>query len=521
MHNGEPSGGGTIGDLIIGALNRYHDRTAFVHGAQQISYGEVADTVSRLIQLFEKCRLEAGDTVVQVASSCPEQWCVTAACYIAGLRSVTLHSSGGSVEDQAKLISRSAASIVICDSQDDRVSKLKERCSDVRLWYSHGRDCTGVANLWEQASVFPPGPLKNVANSEDIIRLGYTGGTTGPRKGVLLSNRSLLAMTMISLSDVEWPERPCVLSAEAVAGGFGNMILPTLQRGGTFIMQGDFDPSAFLDAVQQHRPNVLLFLPPTLRALMSDPRAKERDWSHLSLLIYSGANLPVPVIREALDLFGPVLCQVYGQTECPKSLAVLRKTDHASKDEKLLGSLGQPCSGIQTVLLDHQLRECEVGQVGELCVRGPIVTSGYWMNPAATQRATEGGWWHTGDLCVRDERGYLYFVDRAEDAVIAAGRLIYPRLLEERLMAHPAVQAVAVMLSGTASGSVAARAIVVQRGDLNEDELRPLAEGEDGVRLISLHSTDQLPRTAIGRIDRGTLRERYGHTHKTQSELQP
>jgi fatty-acyl-CoA synthase len=505
---------GTIGDILVDAFNRYSERTAFIAGDREISYRQSAAAISQLLQFFDRLGLQRGDTVFQFAHNSPEQWFVTAACYTAGLRSVTLHPNITQVDEQVSVINFSETTCFICDKAfDERVGTFIRQCPNVRFWYAHDPQVADLPCLWEEVQGIEPSSLSNRADPEDIVRLGYTSGTTGPRKGVLLASRAIAALTVIGVAEAEWPDNPRVLCAEPIAGGFGNMVGQTLMRGGTFIMQTRFEPRTFIQDAMRHQPSVLLFMPPALYTLVDDPEIASVSWSFVQLLIYSGANLPARVVRQALAIFGPVLCQVYGQTECPKALAVLRKADHVADDDTIFAALGMPCAGIRVTLLDDEGRECKSGEIGELCVRGPIVTSGYWRDTEATEAAFRGGWWHTGDLCRRDARGYLYFVDRLADTLVRDGRRIYPKVIEDILDEHTAVaeSAVVAVRKGTQAATVVVF-VVPNGGSIDIRELREFLIEKTGVLLDEVRSVEALPRMPIGRVDKPLLKRRLEWT---------
>jgi len=404
-----------IGELILRALSRHAGRVAFrvgPGGERTVGYDECAESIARAVGQFDALGLKPGDTVAQFTGNTPEQWCVTAACYLAGLRSVSLHPTLTSEHAQAALLDFADTKLFLGNrSFDERLPVYRDRAEHVRHWFSHDAGGT-LPSFWQAAAAFGRTPLHNRAAPEDIVRLGLTRGTMGPRKGVLLSARALAATAMIQLADVDWPANPIVLCAEPIAGGFGNMVLPTLLRGGTLVLQQGFEPSRFVDAVQRHRPSVALMLPGALLQLLDAPEAAAADWSSLQLLVYSGGSLQHERIEQAHRLFGRVLCQVHGQTECPKAFSLLRPHEHASPDEGVRRSLGVPCTGMQIAILNDDLSPCPPHVVGELCVRGPAVASGYWRQPELTAHALRGDWWHSGDRCFVDARGYLHFVER-------------------------------------------------------------------------------------------------------------
>ncbi len=346
------------GELVLDALRAHPDRVAFEHAGTALSYRDAETTVLGLVELLAK--LPPEDTVVQVRPNDPLQWLVNAACYVAGRRSAGIPP--GALDAAA----------------------LAERL-----------DRIGPATVLSDVDVPAPGGPVEVASEDAVVRLGFTRGTTGPVKGVELTSGALGAVAVMLRDTLPWPDRPRVLCPEPVSGGFGNLVLPTLLRGGTFAIPDESGVDALLDAVVAYRPTVLLAMPPTFRALLDHPRAEGVDWSSLKLLIYSGTSLTDDEIDRAHALFGPVLCQVFGQVEVPKTIAYSTPADHLGPHRS---SLGRPFPGI----------EITIDEAGELWVRGPNIARSYAFPPGSPVR---DGWLRTGDLC-RLEDGYLYHVGR-------------------------------------------------------------------------------------------------------------
>ncbi len=505
--------GGTLGDVIISALNRYPDRIAFVCDGRSYRYREVRQQVSRAVQALRALGLGKGDSLVQLTRNLPEQWFVMAAAYLLGLKSVTLHAMG-SIDDHAFVIDDAAAAAVIVDGHfESRAQELRARCPAVTRWFCHGDSAT-LAPFWLAAGAFEPAPLVDETGPEDIVRIAYTGGTTGRPKGVLLSSRSMLFQALLSLIEKDWPDDPIFLCAAPISHGAGANIIPTLSRGGTFVMMPGFNVERVLEAIEQHRASVLYVVPTMLYGLLDHPRTRAADLSSLRSIMY-GASPAFPTrIREAIDVFGPILCQTYGQTEAPSSITVLRKCDHDRDDLKRLSSCGLPYPGIQVDVLDQDCAPVEQGSIGEICVRGPIVMSGYWKQPDLTAEAFRGGWLHTGDMAYRDEAGFYYIVDRKKDMIITGGFNVYPREVEDVLAAHPDVAAAAVIGVPDAKWGEAVKAVIVPRAGAQpsaEDLIALVREKKGPVNAPkSVEFVAALPLTAVGKPDKAALRRAHG-----------
>lgn len=504
--------GATMGDLIVSALARYPERIAFVDDKRQYTYRETAAAISQAIAEFDELGLKSGDTVAQLSSNRAEVFFLMAAVYVAGLRSVTLHAMG-SLVDHAYITADAEAKLFVVDpAYAERAQALREALGETLSWQSHGK-LDGFTDFWQNAAKHEPRPLTSDTAPEDIIRLAYTGGTTGKPKGVMLSNRALVTNTTLALAGKDWADEIRFLCPTPISHGAGSMILPTLWRGGTFILQRGFDCDRLLDAIEQHHITTLFLVPTMIYALLDHPRTRKTDFTCLHSLMYGAAPMSPARIREALEVFGPVLIQGYGQTESPNTILTLSRADHLSESVQRLGSAGKPYPGIRVRLLDSENCVVPQGEIGEICVRGPLVMSGYWKKPELTADAFRGGWLHTGDLAWSDDDGFFYIVDRVKDMIISGGFNVYPKEIENVLTAHPSVAAAAVIGVPDTRWGEAVKAVIVLRENAKAapEELIALVREKKGPVYApkSVDFADTLPLTALGKPDKKALRARY------------
>jgi fatty-acyl-CoA synthase len=230
-------------------------------------------------------------------------------------------------------------------------------------------------------------------------------------------------------------------------------------------------------------------------------------------LMYGAAPMSPARIREALAVFGPVLAQGYGQTEAPNTILTLTREDHARGNDECLSSAGRPYPGLRVALLDDTCNEVETGAVGEICVRGPLVMSGYWKQPELTAEALRGDWLHTGDLAWQYAEGYYYIVDRKKDMIISGGFNVFPKEIEDILTAHPAIASAAVIGVPDPVWGEAVKALVVPRSGArpNADELIALVKQKKGAIYApkSIDVVDTIPVTVLGKPDKKALRASY------------
>ena len=286
-----------------------------------------------------------------------------------------------------------------------------------------------------------PGPA--TVASDDLAWLFFTSGTTGRSKGAMLSHRNLLAMTIAHLADIETIDEHCgQLHGAPMSHGSGLYILPSVARGARQVIpaSGGFEPAEFLALCDRH-PGCGAFLAPTMiHRLRLEIEASGRPIpAGLRSIVYGGGPMYVEDLRRALAVFGPVFAQIYGQGEAPMTITGLSRREHVDGDDARLGSVGVARSVVEVRVVDADGRDRPVGEIGEVIVRGDVVMQGYWCQPEASAAALRDGWLWTGDLGSFDDCGYLTLRDRSKDLIISGGSNIYPREIEEVLLASDEV----------------------------------------------------------------------------------
>jgi fatty-acyl-CoA synthase len=247
--------------------------------------------------------------------------------------------------------------------------------------------------------------------------------------------------------------------------------------------------------------------------LLDQPGLDRRRLASLQSLIYGASPMAPSRLVEGLERIGPVFAQLYGQTE-GYPLSFLRREDHDPAQPALFASCGAPTSGSTVALLDDDDQPVAPGEVGELCARGPQVMLGYLNQPELSAATLRNGWLHTGDLARADARGFLYIVDRKKDMIVSGGFNVYPRDVEDVISSHPAVAMCAVIGVPDAKWGEAVTAVVQLRPGVQADPatlgeaLTALVRQKKGSVMAPKHIqfTDEMPRTAVGKIDKKQLR---------------
>jgi fatty-acyl-CoA synthase len=343
---------------------------------------------------------------------------------------------------------------------------------------------------------------------DTLAWLFYTSGTTGRSKGAMLSHRNLMAMTVSHLADFDDPDEHCSLVHGApMSHGSGLYIPPYVLRGARQVIpeSAAFEPNEFLDLCGHH-PGTSAFLAPTMvQRLVETSRPRP---GNLRTIVYGGGPMYVDGMKKALNAFGPIFVQLYGQGEAPMTITGLRRADHVDADDAVLGSVGYARSGVDVAVVRSDGTAAATDEIGEIVCRGDVVMSGYWNNADATAATLQRGWLRTGDMGSFDAKGFLTLRDRSKDVVISGGSNIYPREVEEVLIEHPDVaEACVVGVPDPDWGEIVVAFIVgtASAAQLDAHLLERIARFKRPKRYEYL---DELPKNSYGKVLKRELRER-------------
>lgn len=338
----------------------------------------------------------------------------------------------------------------------------------------------------------------------------FTGGTTGPPKGVMQTYRAWMANISNQIHAWGFDEHERYIVAAPITHGTSTYILPILAQGGCHVVLAGAGAQAVRTAFKE-RGGTACFMPPTLvYMLMGLPGASRSDFPHLRRLIYGGAPMPPEKIREVRDFFGPVLGTTYGQTEAPQILTVMRPEDF--DDPRNWASVGRTTWFSDVAIKAPDGRLLPSGEVGEVVARGDLLMSGYWRLPEKTAETIVDGWLHTGDRGLIDERGYLYLKDRLKDMVITGGFNVYPVDVENALGQHPAVHECAVFGIPDDKWGESVQAAVQLRPGLPATEAELIGFVRERLGPVQtpkhIHFYESLPRSPVGKVLKTVVRER-------------
>jgi fatty-acyl-CoA synthase len=505
-------GGVFMPHLLVTALERNLDRPCMYLGDEVLTGRQVRDEVSRYAQAFASLGIAKGSPVSVLSKNRPEVLFNSGAMMVSGVRSTPLHPLG-SLDDHAYCVEDAEIGTLVFDpSFSERAAALRERAPGLRL-LSLGPADVGD-DLLVLASKFEPEPLV-VADlaGEDVSGLNYTGGTTGKPKGVMGTYRGAAIMTHIQMTEWQWPDEVRYLVCTPLSHAGAAFFIPTLLRGGCIVVLPGFEPAAVLEAIEKYRITAMMLVPTMLYVLLDHPDIDRRDLSSLETIYYGAAAMSPTRLREAIERFGPIFFQYYGQAECPMTVTVLRKEEHDLSRPARLASCGRPVPWLHVALLDDDGDRVPRGEPGEICVRGPMVMKGYWKKPEQTAEAFRADWLHTGDIATEDDEGFYTIVDRKKDMIVSGAFNVYPREIEDVLATHPGVAQAAVIGVPDEKWGEAVKAVVVRRpgATVAADELITLVKERKGSHYApkTVDFADSIPLSPLGKPDKKALRAAY------------
>jgi long-chain acyl-CoA synthetase len=523
-------------NLLYDAAAKYADRPAMDFFGKRWTYAETAEMAAHAAKGFQKIGVTKGTRVGLLLPNSPY--------YIAAYFGVMM--AGGIVVNMNPLYAVRELEVMVKDSGAEFLVTM-----DLTAMYPKARTLLNNTNLRKlvvcsMTEALPLGTAvlfnlfrrSTVANveeddrqvwwddlvnndgkpeipaidpKEDLAVLQYTGGTTGLPKGAMLTHANIVAnVRMVS----SWHGSPVYGHEKFLAAlpffhvfAMTVALLCAMDLGAEIIMMPRFELKDCLKQIAKKKPTVFPAVPTIFTAINNSPLAKNFDLTSLKLCISGGAPLPVEVKRQFEESSGCVVVEGYGLSET-SPVVCTNPTQGVNK----AGSVGLPMPGtiVEIRALDDD-RVLGVGEKGEICVRGPQVMKGYWKRPEDTAEVMKNGSFHTGDVGYMDDEGYVFIVDRIKDMIIASGFKIYPRMVEEAIYLHPAVEEVTVIGVEDEYRGQAPKAFIKVRKDmtLTEAEIRSFLN--DKLSKIELPAVyefrDVLPKSLIGKLSKKELKQ--------------
>ena len=479
------------------------DQPALFHGKDQIAkYAELANMVQSCAAWLQDNGVAPGDHIGIFMKNTPEYLAVFYGIWAAGAVAVPINGKLHPKEADWILENAEAKFVFCCEGLGAALSEI-ECCVPVFVPalgdFKDGRSFQIVDR-----------------HSDDLAWLFYTSGTTGRPKGVMITHGMIGQMALGYFADVDHVSaQDTALYAAPMSHGAGLYNIMHMRVGARHVVpkSGGFEEGEIFE-LARHFGNVHMFAAPTMVKRMTQiAKAQGETGAGIRTIVYAGGPMYLADIIEAVDHFGPIFVQVYGQGECPMGITALSREEvcdrtHPNWKERLK-SVGRAQSTVEVQIGDENGNILPIGEIGEIMVRGDLVMPGYWKNPDASEKTLRDGWLQTGDMGAMDQDGYVTMHDRSKDMIISGGTNIYPREVEEVLMTHPDVIEASVVGRPNAEWGEDVVAFVV--GDVSTDVLDDLCLSQIArfKRPKDYVFIDQLPKNNYGKVLKTVLRESF------------
>jgi acyl-CoA synthetase (AMP-forming)/AMP-acid ligase II len=476
-----------------------------------LSYADVQALSYRVAAALAASGVAPGDSVAVLSANDPVAFGSVFGISRAGAVWCPINPRNEAAENRELLELFDCRVLVFQHSFTGLVERIRSHLPDVHTWVCLDGDVEGALG-WDEFLSRGAGTADGVGIDReavgDLAMIVGTGGTTGRPKGVMLTGTNLETMTALTLMGYPFDEPPVYLALAPLTHAAGVLCFPVLCLGGEVVIMRAPDVGGFLSLIARHRVTHT-FLPPTLiYMVLAHESLDTTDLGSLQCFWYGAAPMSATRLEEALHRIGPVMAQLFGQTEAPMMVSMMPPADHFRPDGTVaterLSSAGRPAPLVTVAIMDTEGRVLERGERGEIVLRSSLVMPGYYKNPEATQDASRFGWHHTGDIGYLDDDGYLFIVDRAKDMIISGGFNVYSAEVEQALMQHPDVQDCAVvgLPDDTWGERVEAVVQALPGRDLDPAEVITFVRSRlGGVKTPkAVHVWSELPRSKVGKV---------------------
>ncbi|MCU6598962.1 long-chain-fatty-acid--CoA ligase [Peribacillus frigoritolerans] len=356
-------------------------------------------------------------------------------------------------------------------------------------------------------------------NEEDVAGIFYTGGTTGRAKGVMLTHRNMISnYYQSSVTSFLDSNTNYLHIAPMFHLADGASTVNVTMVGGTHSIAKAFTPRAFLEAVGKYKVTSVTLVPTMINMVLQEPEFDKYDLGSLKRMTYGASPMPLALLKKAIGVFPQVqFLQAFGMTEASPALTILSFEDHllfaTENNQEKLRSCGRAIIGVELKIIDENGNPVVAGQIGEVIAKGPNIMKGYWNMPEETASVIKNGWYHTGDMARIDDEQYIYIVDRKKDMIITGGENVYSPEVENVLFKHAdVVEAVVIGVPDDKWGEAVTAIVVKKMGStITEKEIIDFTRTSLANYKVpkSVVFTDELPKSAAGKILKRNLRDQY------------
>jgi len=513
-------------EFIRRGARNFRNKKAFIYKAGKpdlldgvgITFNEVNERANRLSHALEALGHKPGTLVATLAHNCLEYAEIEFGLMKGGFPQTVLNPMLNANELQFQIDNSNSSVLILQKRYAELINSIREKLPLVQHFICFdgtSPDMLDYEAILSSADCQEP---EIILDPNSLGELRYSGGTTGVPKGIMLPFKSAAAVTrdllLEYLGDLTTEDK--WLAIQPLFHGAGWYILPAWVKGMTQYIVNDFHADSALEVIEKERITAIKTIPTVLMRLLDSPSIRKRDLSCVKTIIYGGEPLPAQRVKEAIEIFGHVFLQLYGQTEAPMIISVMKKEDY--RHDRLLKSVGRPATLVKVKVVDDNNVEVNPGQIGEIVVTGDHLMTGYLNNPEATREVLVDGWLHTKDLGMFDEDGYIFLTGgRTHDMIISGAENIYPQEVEQVLYQHPAIAEACVFgIPDKKWGEAVVAAVALKsKIKVSENELITFCKNQlaSYKKPQRIHFLKSLPKSGAGKILRKDLKQKFSKTH--------
>jgi len=527
-------------ETLAKAVKLFPQKRAIVCGGKHWTYQEFCSRVYQLSRCLKRIGIKKDDKVAILHPNCHTFLEAYYAIPQIGAISVPINTrlSAGEI---AYILEDSESKLLIADPMfKNQLEPVRKKIRGIKkiLWTGDDRDRSSSSesppyallhgnrsiglNYEEALRQEDSGPLPAPPmESEDIAQIYYTSGTTGRPKGVMLSHKNVMTHALGTIAEVHLTDSDVwvhVAPLFHLADAWATWAVTWV--GGTHVLVREFDARAVLETIQREKVTLTNLIPTMLNLMVNHPDAGKFDYGSLRVLLSGGAPIAPEVVRKIVETFKCDYIQTYGMTETSPYLTLSILKEHLKqlpREDQLRfkSKTGREFIGVDLKVVNEQGNEIkgDEKEVGEIIVKGDIVTKGYWKLPEETKKSLKGGWLYTGDMAVIDEEGYVTIVDRKKDMILTGGENVYSTEVENILYTYPAILECAVVGVPDQKWGEAVKAIVVLKPGQKATEQEIIQFCKEKIAHYkapkSVDFIEALPRTGSGKIHKKNLRDKY------------
>jgi len=508
------------------ASKLFPQKQAIVCGQKRWTYGEFYERVNRFSNCLKTFGIEKDDKVAILLPNCHTFLEVYYGTAQIGATSVPINIrlSPGEI---AFILDDSESKVLISDPvYQKQIDPIREKVPGIQkiIWSGDGIKAREDRDLHYEKVLKegdPNPPPETVISGEDIAQIYYTSGTTGRPKGVMLSHKNVMTHALGTIAEIHLTDQDVWIHVAPLfhlADAWATWAITWV--GGTHVLVREFDSKTVLETIEREKVTLTNLIPTMLNLMVNYPEVGKYDYSSLRVLLSGGAPIAPEVVRKIVETFKCDYIQTYGMTETSPYLTVSILKGHLKKlgdkeQLKFKSKTGREFISVELKVVNEKGEEVKKDEkeVGEIIVRGDIVTKGYWKLPEETAKAIKDGWLYTGDMAVIDEEGYVTIVDRKKDMILTGGENVYSTEVENVLYMHPAILECAVVGVPDAKWGEAVKGVVVLKQGQTTNEPEIIQFCKDRIAHYkapkSIDFIEALPRTGSGKIQKKELRDQY------------